>query len=411
MPTVLILCEFPTLHGGERSMLATLEGVAAAGWQPSVAAPPQGPLAEALRERGVELVPFATRDALGRRRPRGVLAAELAALLHRRRPDLLHANSLSMGRLAGPVAAELGLASLAHLRDIVRLSAAAVADLDCHRRLLAVSQATARFHQAQGLTAEKMRVVYNGVDLEQFRPRAATGRLHAELGVAGDTPLLGVIGQISLRKGQDLLVRALEGLCRYVGWVERSEPHQGMVEPALVGLATLDPPYFGSAVAHVAALPQPHLLIIGERYSGKAESRQFEADLRTAAGGALAGRLHFLGFRLDVDRILSELTLLVHPARQEPLGRVLLEAAAAGVAVIATDVGGTREIFPPECRAARLVPPESAPALARAIAELLADPRERARLATAARGRIEQCFDRTRAAAALVEQYESSYEQ
>jgi glycosyltransferase involved in cell wall biosynthesis len=161
----------------------------------------------------------------------------------------------------------------------------------------------------------------------------------------------------------------------------------------------------------VAALPQPHLLIIGERYSGKAESRQFEADLRTAAGGALAGRLHFLGFRLDVDRILSELTLLVHPARQEPLGRVLLEAAAAGVAVIATDVGGTREIFPPECRAARLVPPESAPALARAIAELLADPRERARLATAARGRIEQCFDRTRAAAALVEQYESSYEQ
>ncbi len=123
--------------------------------------------------------------------------------------------------------------------------------------------------------------------------------------------------------------------------------------------------------------------------------------------GGWPGGCTFLGYRPDVDRILRELALLVHPARQEPLGRVLLEAAAAGVAVIATDVGGTREIFPPECRAARLVPPEDAPALARAIAELLADPPERARLAAAARRRIEQCFDHTRAAAMLVQQYEA----
>ena len=70
----------------------------------------------------------------------------------------------------------------------------------------------------------------------------------------------------------------------------------------------------------------------------------------------------------------------MHPARQEPLGRVLLEAAAAGVAVVATDVGGTREIFPPEADAARLVPPDDADALAAAMLELLGNRELRGRL-------------------------------
>ena len=98
-------------------------------------------------------------------------------------------------------------------------------------------------------------------------------------------------------------------------------------------------------------------LIIGQRFSEKEESRQFEAGLHQAGAGPLAGRIHFLGVRDDIPEILNELTLLVHPARQEPLGRVLLEAAAAGVAVVATDVGGTREIFPPESDSACLFRP------------------------------------------------------
>ena len=46
MPEILILCEYPTLNGGERSMLATLDGVRAAGFSPAVMAPPDGPLAD-----------------------------------------------------------------------------------------------------------------------------------------------------------------------------------------------------------------------------------------------------------------------------------------------------------------------------------------------------------------------------
>jgi len=116
-------------------------------------------------------------------------------------------------------------------------------------------------------------------------------------------------------------------------------------------------------------VPSAHYVIVGQRHSEKEESRRFERDLHNVAA-QLPHRVHFLGVRNDVCRLLNELTLLMHTARQEPLGRVLLEAAAAGTAIIATRVGGTPEIFPPEENAARLVPPDDAGALGDAILEL-----------------------------------------
>ena len=347
-------------------MLATLAGVREAGFQPLVAAPPSGPLADALRSAGVEIVAFDVRDPSGTRAPLERLRNNLADLIQRCRPDLVHANSLAMGRLSGPVTAALRGPSVAHLRDIVGLSARAIADLNCHGRLLAVSQAVRDFHVAAGLDGERVHVLYNGVDLRRFCPRAASGYLHRELGLPPRVPLVGTIGQISLRKGQDLLLEAFRP---------------------------------------VAQRSDARLLIIGQRLSVKEESRHHEAELMRLAGEALADRVFFLGVREDVDRLLSELTLLVHPARQEPLGRVLLEAAAAGTPVIATDVGGTREIFPPECQAARLVPPNDVPALTAAMEELLADAETQGRLAAAARRRAEECFDRETATAGLVQQY------
>ena len=97
--------------------------------------------------------------------------------------------------------------------------------------------------------------------------------------------------------------------------------------------------------------------------------------------------------------------MLVHPARQEPLGRVLLEAAASGVAIVATDVGGTPEIFPPSSGAARLVAPDDAEALAEAILAVAGDPALRAQLSAAARRRAEAAFDHRQATANLVRHY------
>ncbi len=119
----------------------------------------------------------------------------------------------------------------------------------------------------------------------------------------------------------------------------------------------------------------------------------------------LASRVHFLGSRSDVPQLLNECQLLVHAARQEPLGRVLLEAAASGLAVVATDVGGTREIFPRQADAAILVPADNRSALADATFSILTHESRRAQLGRAARKQIESRFDIRDSAARLIDQY------
>jgi glycosyltransferase involved in cell wall biosynthesis len=360
------LFEYPTLHGGERSLLATLLVLRQQGIEPVALAPRSGALAEQLTGSGVPLVQFDVMER-GRRLPRDLLRTSLLAQLTALRPALQHANSLSMGRLSGPVANGAGLPSITHLRDIVGLSAAAVADLNCHTRLLAVSQATCEFHVRQGVAADRMHVCYNGVDLGVFRPRPSTGWLHRRLGLPDDAIFVATIGQLVMRKGHDVLVRA--------------------------------------AARAKDRLPNVHWLIIGERHSQKAEAIAYEASLHAAMAAAdLASRFHFLGTLQSVADVLPELALLVHPARQEPLGRVLLEAAATGVPIVATDVGGTREIFP-NSTMARLVEANDDEALAAAMIELIESPLVRERLSLAARRRMEKRFDIRQAAEALVQHY------
>jgi len=369
MPRLLILCEYPTLLGGERSMLSTLPAVVAAGFDVHVAAPPQGPLADALRASHVSHIPWETHDSQRERLPLEHLRSELGSLIRRNRPALVHANSLSTGRISGPVTVDCGVPSLGHLRDIIKLNPQAVADLNAHRRLVAVSAATRDFHVEQGIAGAKCVVVHNGVDLNEFRPRTSTGYLRAELGLPPSTRFVATIGQIGLRKATDVVLAA------------------------------------ASLIAD--ELPDVHWLIVGERSSNKAESRAFEAKLRSIAAEApLVGRAHFLGSRSDVPRLMNECVLLVHAARQEPLGRVLLEAAASGMAIVATDVGGTREIFPIEADAALIVPPDNHKELTQSMLLLLADDELCVSLGTEARRRAEQAFDVRYAASRLVEQYQ-----
>lgn len=362
------LFEYPTLHGGERSLLATLPYLRAAEFEIVALAPPAGALAERLAAEGVPLIAFEITDRDGRRPSQSDLRARLAELLAASHADLLHANSLAMGRLSGPVAAELRLPSISHLRDIIKLSAAAAADLNWHDRLLAVSEATREFHVGQGLAAEKTRVLYNGVDLQRFHPRRASGWLHERLGLPREAMLVGAIGQLVLRKGHDVLALAAASLAQ--------------------------------------RLPHVHWIIAGSRHSHKDEAIEHEAAVHaTFAAAGLADRVHFLGTVENIDELLPELAILVHAARQEPLGRVLLEAAASGVACIATDAGGTREIFPPAAGAARLVPVGDSAALAAAIAELAQNSQERAKLGLAARRQAEARFDIRKSAVELADQY------
>jgi glycosyltransferase involved in cell wall biosynthesis len=369
MCRVLIVCEYPTLLGGERSMLAALPTIVANGFEVAVAAPGQGPLANELRNRGIRHYEWQTHSER-QRFSLEQLRADLARVIVSSKPDVVHANSLSASRISGPVVRELGIPSIGHLRDIIRLSTQVVSDLNLHRLLIAVSNATRNFHSEQGIDRAKCDVVYNGVDLDEFRPRAPTKYLHSELRLPHGARLIAVIGQLGLRKGTDVALAAAKEIA--------------------------------------GTNPDAHWLIVGERTSNKAESKTFETSLMTVAEQPpLSGRVHFLRVRTDVARILSECELLVHAARQEPLGRLLLEAAACGIPVIATDVGGTREIFPDESDSAVLVPPGSPEAIEEAARFLLANEPRRKQLGENARHRAEVAFDIRTAAANLIARYRS----
>ena len=124
--------------------------------------------------------------------------------------------------------------------------------------------------------------------------------------------------------------------------------------------------------------PLPTLVIVGE---GSEERRR---EIEALAGACPKGRVILAGFRQDVEACFAGFDIFVHGARAEAFGLVLAEAAAAGLPVVATTVGGVPDIV----RAGEtgvLVPPEDPSALARAIVALVREPELRTRLGKRAR--------------------------
>ena len=108
-----------------------------------------------------------------------------------------------------------------------------------------------------------------------------------------------------------------------------------------------------------------------------------------------------MGYRHDVPHLMASADFLVHAAKQEPLGRVLLEAAAAKLPIVATDVGGTREIIQNN-ESARLVPAGDANELAIGIWEVATDVELRKRFASTAHAGITANFTPAGAAERLL---------
>ena len=367
MPRRLAICfEFPTLSGGERSMLAVLEAPPPPGWEVVLLAPGDGPVAQAAAAIGLDVVDWRLREN-GHKPPPEWAAESLRQALAGVAADSVHANSLSLARVTGRLARDRpdeALPSTGHLRDIMRLSRAALADLAANTQLLAVSPAVHNAFATQSdHLGEQITVVPNGIAPLPACPLngdeiddATDGdkTLRSELAVPPGIPLFATIGQIGLRKGHDLARDAL----------------------ALLAGDAKQPVDF-------------RWLVIGERFSQKAESVAYEAALSDGLGD----RVRRLGYRQDVPAILRQVDLLLHPARQEPFGRVLLEAAEAGCPVVGFEVGGNRFSLP----RSRLVPLEgvsrtdAVAGLAAAIRASLADPIREA----AGRFPIQRCRERT----------------
>lgn len=209
--------------------------------------------------------------------------------------------------------------------------------------VLCVSAATQEMLVRRGVARERIRVLHNAVD-EDHAP--APLDLAEVFGLPRGAPVLVAAGRLSPEKGHCHLVEAMA----------RLKDH--------------DPPVT--------------LVILG---SGRETERLRERI--TAAG--LVGRVVLGGFRADVLRCIAGADLIVNPSLSEGLPNVVLEALALGRPVVATDVGGVRELITAG-QTGWLVPPADPGALAGAITEALDDaPRARA-LAEAGRRRVAASF-------------------
>lgn len=377
MKRIAIAAEYPTVNGGENSMLAVLKHLAIAKqsdreFEFCILAPSVGAFAKRAAEIGIEIVDLRLVDADGGRLPRdqaifNILEAASGAEAH-----LLHGNSLSMGRLLGATSKrDSNIVSTSHLRDIMKLSNTAISDLNANRKLIAVSEATLAYHIEQGLAPDVGCVIHNGIDIDDFTTDSSAGQaVRRELGIADDAVVLLTVGQIGLRKGLDTLTEAAKNL---------AQSRSGI-----------------------------HWLLAGERFSQKSESLAYEANvLREFSFIKPDVRLHRLGYRSDIPALMQASDILVHAARQEPLGRVLLEAAASGLPIVATDVGGTSEILTDQL-SALLVPVDSPEAIFRAVTELIDNTELRKRLASAAKKKIRDDFGVHQSATALLDVWRSA---
>lgn len=154
----------------------------------------------------------------------------------------------------------------------------------------------------------------------------------------------------------------------------------------------------------VAQRPEARLLVVGEVAFWADE---YGEELRALADRLdLNGRVIWAGFRADVPELLRLCEVLVLPSRNEPFGRVLIEAMATAKPVVATNSGGAPEIVVPN-ETGLLVPPEDAQGLAEALVQLLSDAALRERLGAAGLARAREHFDVRR----VVSQVEGIYEE
>lgn len=297
------------------------------------------------------------------------LVRRLVELVDDERPDLIHVHSRRGADTFGGRAARTAGIPAVLTRRVQSAEPALWLKLKCrsYAAIVAISVAVEDELVRLGIDRERLRLIPSAVDSTSFRPDPdARRRLLDRYGLPRDALLAGAAAQFIPRKGHDFLLRCMRELLS-------GNPATG------------------------APLPGIHLLLFGR---GPAE----ENLRRQARALGLADRVLFCGFEGDWPGLLPGLDLLLHPARREGLGTVVLEAMSAGVPVVASRVGGIVDAIEDGVDG-RLVVPDDLPGWCDVVLALLGNGEERTRIAAAARHRVDSRFTIDRMTDSYVELY------
>jgi glycosyltransferase involved in cell wall biosynthesis len=359
--------------GGAEMLLGDLAaGAPAAGIEMSVGYLREihgSPAAARLRRQGIEpeLVPV-------NRLLDPTAIPRIRRHLLRVRPDVVHTHLL-LADLVGTLAARslaLPSVSTVHLiarhpagqpaqarrRRAVKEHLAAVVRRRAGARVIAVSDAAREAYLALGWdTPKKVVTVHNGI--ARSTSEGAGARIRSELGIAPEDPVVTMVSVLRRDKGHEVAIEAIGQL--------------------------------------LARFPRIRLLILGD---GPARE-----EIRRLAE-PLGGSVLLTGHRDDVLDVLCATDVLVHPTRMDAFPTTLLEAAAAGVPVLASAVGGIPEIVQDGVTGFLLPAPPSPDLLAGQLSKLLTDPGLCRQLGERAELRFAECFTAERWARRLRSVYD-----
>jgi glycosyltransferase involved in cell wall biosynthesis len=324
---------------------------------------PGGEIEGELRAAGVSV---SSLDVPGRLTSPGTLRALLrtARALRAARIDVVHGYQWRPA-LIGTLAARLAgvpllLASKRSLTGSDRSAERAWRRIARHVDTVLVNADALRVEGEQSGMRCRWTLLQNGIDVDAFGTDAPSGAAKVALGLERDRPVVGTIGRLEWRKGQDVLIAA--------------------------------------AACLRDRRPAPQLLVVGDGPTA--------ADLRHQAQAlGVAGLVRFTGTLEDVRPALAAMDVFALPSREEGMSNALMEAMAAGRPIVATDVGGNGEVLD-RGRLGLLVPSDDPVALADAIARLLDDAPGAAARAERAREFVTARWD----ARAMVAELEAFYD-
>jgi glycosyltransferase involved in cell wall biosynthesis len=277
---------------------------------------------------------------------------QLAALVRERAIDIVHAHDYKTNLIALLLARRCGIVALATAhgwtgqtpRERFAYYPADKWLLARFPRVIAVSSEIKQQLVRRGADAERVTVILNAIDPDQFRHRAERRPVvRAALGCAEREIVIGAVGRLETQKRFEHLLDAVARLTDR--W------------------------------------PTLRLVVAGDG------SRRSDLSARAARLG-IAGRCTWLGHHGDVGDLHHAFDLFVQSSEYEGTPNAVLEAMAMQTPVIATDVGGTHELIADRVHG-RLVPPNDVDALAEVIAEVLADRSAAKQRTAAARHRVE----------------------
>lgn len=338
-------------RGGEVQTLGLARHLADLDQEVVLLAPPGSELLRRASGAGLDTVAFEARgewDIFGAWRLRRILRRRAPHILHAHTPHALALALLARGRATRPLIVASRRVSFP-FRSTFSLRKWARADA-----LVAVSRSIGDTLSESGIPPERVHIIHSGVDLSRFSERPSSSAAKLRWKVPPDAPTVGVISALSHHKGVGTFMTALHQVWTQVPAVQALVAGEGELLGPL------------SRAAAIQNLP-----------------------------------VRFLGFLPEPAELMPALDVLALPSLSgEGSPGAVKEAAAAGVPVVATDVGGTTEILRPE-EEALIVPPRDPNSLAQAVVRLFSDPDLARRLRDAALLRIRGFGMDTMAASTL----------